>query len=149
MKKQLSHHIKLEGVQSKFKLKTKSQLANDFNMIGALLFMEYAWRQHDHWNSTENNKTPYITITDFWAVREESQEVWQACSPGRNLFCLLWPRTAWDLFFAGVQTARICENEAINCKMLIQQLISQCTSCCSSDSEFTHNPMDASDLNTV
>jgi len=35
MKKQLSHHIKFEGVQSKFKLKTKRQLANDFNMIGA------------------------------------------------------------------------------------------------------------------
>ena len=40
--------------------------------------MEFAWRQHEHWNSMKTTNL-HITIADFWAVREESQKVWQAC----------------------------------------------------------------------
>ena len=136
MKKQLSHHIKLEGVQSKFKLKTKRQLANDFNMIGA------SWNMHGDNMNTEiawKQQTPILPSPTFELCARKVKKYGKLVSPGRNLFCLLWPRTAWDLFYAGVQTTRICENEAINCEMGIHQLISQCTSCCSSDSESTHN----------
>ena len=136
MKKQLSHHIKLEGVQSKFKLKTKRQLANDFNMIGA------SWNMHGDNMNTEiawKQQTPILPSPTFELCARKVKKYGKLVSPGRNLFCLLWPRTTWDLFYAGVQTTRICENEAINCKTGIHQFISQYTSCCSSDSESTHN----------
>lgn len=137
MKKPLSHHIKFEGVQSKFRLKTKRQLANDFNMIGASWNMrgdnmntETAWKQ-------QTITTPHITITDFWAVREESQKVWQACfSRTKSVLLVVATDSLRFVLCGGADHTNLWKRGH-----KLQNGDSstyQCT-CCSSDSEFTHN----------